>query len=160
VPQISVQYMIMIPVLILQIFLFPLAAQAIMNTYSDSRMSIELQTATGHMGSSIQQLYYTMNQLTDSPTGSVKIDLDTPAQIEGHAYTTTLHQVAYMDSSCQIMNVTLKIVGTNTQSSTLVTLGQNVDWPENLAFNSTANDLSLIATKTGNSIWISFGGTT
>jgi hypothetical protein len=53
--------MIMIPVLILQIFLFPITASVIMNTWADSSMTLELQETAGHMGSSIQQLYYTMN---------------------------------------------------------------------------------------------------
>lgn len=59
--QISIEYMIMIPILILQIFLFPFAATAIMNGWTDSRMTIQLQEVSGHLGSSIQQLYYTMN---------------------------------------------------------------------------------------------------
>ncbi len=121
-------------------------------------MTIELQETAGHMGSSIQQLYYTMNHASIS-NGSMQINLDTPPLIEGLAYTTTLSHVTHLDTSYQIMNVTLKLIGTHDQTSTLVTLGQNVDWQENLAFNSTSHPLSLIATKTANSIWLSFGGT-
>ncbi len=62
--------MIMVPILILQIFLFPIAATAIMNAWSDSRMTIELQEISGHLGSSIQQLYYTMNHASIS-SGSI-----------------------------------------------------------------------------------------
>ncbi len=65
-----------------------------------------------------------------------------------------------MDTSYQIMNVTLKLLGTKDQTSTLVTLGQNVNWQENLAFNSGPHhSLSIVANKTANSIWLSFGGT-
>jgi len=154
---ITIEYMIMIPVLIMQIFLFPIAASVIMNTWGDSTTTIQLQTTAGHMGSSIQQLYYTMNHGSMSD-GAMKITLDVPPIINGRAYTTTLSHVTHLDSSYQIMNVTLKIIGTKVQTSTLVTLGQNVDWYENLAFNSTSNNLSLIATKTANSIAISYGG--
>ena len=157
-PQIALEYMIFVPVLILQIFIFPLTASVIMNTYVDSRLTIELQATAGHMGSSIQQLYYTINHGSVSD-GSMKIMLDTPPLIEGHAYTTTLSHVSHSDNSYQIMNVTLKLLGTRDQTSTLVTLGQNVDWQENLAFNSTAHSLSIAANKTANSIWLSFGGT-
>jgi hypothetical protein len=154
---ITIEYMIMIPVLIMQIFLFPIVASVIMNTWQDSTTTIQLQTTSGHMGSSIQQLYYTMNHGSISD-GSMKITLDVPPTINGRAYTTTLSHVTHLDTSYQIMNVTLKIIGTKVQTSTLVTLGQNVDWHENLAFNSTSHNLSLIATKTANSILISYGG--
>jgi hypothetical protein len=128
-----------------------------MNTWGDSTTTIQLQTTAGHMGSSIQQLYYTMNHGSMSD-GSMKITLDVPPIINGRAYTTTLNHVTHLDTSYQIMNVTLKIIGTQVQTSTLVTLGQNVNWTQNLAFNSTSHDLSLIATKTSNSILISYGG--
>jgi hypothetical protein len=147
----------MIPVLILQIFLFPLAASAIMDTWVDSRVTLELQTTAGHIGSSIQQLYYTINHGSIS-NSSMKINLDVPPLIEERAYTTTLNHVESLDTSYQIMNVTLKLIGTKDQASTIVTLGQNVNWQENLAFNSTAHSLILTATKTANSIRISFGG--
>jgi len=158
VPSITLEYMIMIPVLILQIFLFPITASVIMNTWADSSMTLELQETAGHMGSSIQQLYYAMNHAS-VPNGTMTITLGTPPLIEGHAYTTTLSHATNLDTSIQIMNVTLKLIGTRDQTSTLVTLGQNVDWQENLAFNSTAHSLSMVAHKTSNSIWLSFGGT-
>jgi hypothetical protein len=158
-PHIAIEYMIFVPVLIVQIFIFPLTASVIMDTWVDSRLTIEIQQTTGHMGSSIQQLYYTMNHESVS-NGSMKINLDVPPLIEGRAYTTTLSHVQQQDNSYQIMNVTLKIIGTKDQASTLVTLGPNVNWQENLAFNSTAHSLSLSANKAANSIVISFGGNT
>jgi hypothetical protein len=157
-PSIAIEYMIMIPVLIVQIFIFPLTASVIMDTWVDSRMTIELQETAGHVGSSIQQLYYIMNHASMS-AGTMTITLDTPPLIEGHAYTTTLTHVTHLDNSYQIMNVTLKLMGTKDHTSTLVTLGQNVDWQENLSFNSTEHSLNIVATKTADSIWLSTGGT-
>jgi hypothetical protein len=154
---ITIEYMIFIPVLIAQIFLFPLVATTIMNTYTDSRRTLELQEIAGSIGSSIQQLYYTMNHGSIS-NSTMKINLEIPPLIEGLAYTTTLCHVTHSDTSYEVMNVTLHLIGTKDQSSTLVTLGQNVDWQDNLAFNSTAHSLCMAATKTGNSIWLSFGG--
>jgi hypothetical protein len=157
-PSITLEYMIMVPVLIAQIFIFPLTASVIMNTWVDSRMTIELQNTAGHLGSSIQQLYYSMNHGSIS-NGIMTITLDTPPLIEGHSYTTTLSHVTQLDTSYKIMNITLKLEGTKDQTSTIVTLGQNIDWQENLSFSSTAHSLSLVATKTSNSIWLSLGGT-
>ena len=73
-PSITLEYMIMIPVLIAQIFIFPFTASVIMNTWTDSRMTIELQETAGHMGSSIQQLYYMMNHDAMS-NGTISISL-------------------------------------------------------------------------------------
>ena len=149
--------MIMVPVLIMQIFIFPFTATVIMNTWMDSRRTLELQETAGHLGSTIQQLYYTINQGSIS-NSIMRISLDLPPLIEGLAYTTTLRHVTHSDTSYEIMNVTLRTLGTNDQASTIVTLGKNVDWQENSAFNSTTQSLSIIANKTLNSIWISFGG--
>jgi hypothetical protein len=157
VPSITLEYMIMVPVLIVQIFIFPLTASVIMNTWTDSRMTIELQGIAGHIGSSIQQLYYTMNHDSIS-NGSMSITLDIPPLIEGYAYTTTLSRVEHLDTSYQIMNVTLKLLGTKDQTSTIVTLGQNVDWQENLSFLSGSQPIILNADKISNSIRLSLGG--
>lgn len=156
-PHVTIEYMIMIPVLIAQIFLFPFLATAIMDTWADSSSTLELQETAAYIGSSIQQLYFTMNQ-ESMTNGAVKINLAIPPSIEGHVYTTTLRHMTHLDTSYEVMNVTLILVGTKAHASTLVTLGQNVDWQENLAFNSTSNSLNLIANKTVNSIWLSFGG--
>jgi len=156
---ITIEYMIMIPVLIMQIFLFPLTASVIMDTWSNSSTTLQLQEAAGHTGSCIQQLYYTLNHASIS-NGSVKITLGSPPLIENRAYTTTLRHVTQTGASYAIMNVTLSLIGIKSAVSTIVTLGDNVNWTENLSFNSTAHNPSLIANKTSNFIWISFGGST
>jgi hypothetical protein len=157
-PSISLEYMIMVPVLIAQIFIFPYTASVIMNTWTDSRMTIELGEIAGHVGSSIQQLYYAINHESMS-SGSVSVTLDMPPLIEGHAYTTTLTHAKQLDTSCKIMNVTLKLSGTKDETSTLVTLGPNVNWQENLSFLSGAQPIVLKADKTQNSISLTLGGT-
>ncbi len=149
--------MIFIPVLIAQIFLFPLTATIIMDSWEDSRQVLELQQTAGNLGSSIQQLYYTMNRDTVSDS-TMKIILDVPSSIDSRVYTTILSHVISSETSYEIMNVTLKLTGTTSQTSTLVTLGPNVDWQENLSFNSTTHSLSVVANKTANFIWLSFGG--
>jgi hypothetical protein len=128
-----------------------------MDTWTDSRITVELQSTAGHIGSSIQQLYYAINR---APDGSMKITLDTPPLIEGRAYTTTLSHITNLDSSYKLMNVTLKLIGTKDQTSASVTLGSDADWEDNLTFSSTANSPSLIATKSANSVMFSFGGMT
>lgn len=157
-PQVTIEYMIMVPVMIMQILLFPIAAQVIMSTWDDSRMTIELQETAGHLGSSIQQLYYTMNHASIA-SGSLTVELDTPPFIEGHYYNITLQNATNANTSIKIMNVTLSLAGTNDKTSTLVTLGENADWQNNAIFLSNSTT-SIIATKSSGSIWLSFEGDT
>jgi hypothetical protein len=156
-PSITLEYMIMVPVLIAQIFIFPYTASVIMNTWADSRMTIELGEVAGHVGSSIQQMYYTINHESMS-SGSVSITLDMPPLIEGHAYSTTLTHVTQIETSYNVMNVTLKLLGTKDQTSTLVTLGPNVNWQDNLSFLSGEQPIVLKADKISNAISLTLGG--
>jgi hypothetical protein len=153
--QITIEYMIMIPLLILQIFLFPIAATIMMDHWADSRRSIELQAVAGHLASTIQQVYYTVN----SVGGSLRNNLDIPISIEGYRYSVTLGKVDIVDSSYKIMNITLCIASGNLYSSTLVTLGDNVEWQDNLSFDSFTHNLCLVADKSGGSITLTVGGT-
>ena len=160
-PQVTIEYMIMVPILILQIFLFPIAAATIMGAWSNSRMTLELQEVSGHLGSSMQQLYYTMNHASIS-SGSLTAKLTVPTTItdgnNGYNYMITLSNATNLNSSVKVMNLTLSLIGTSGKASTLVTLGQNAVW-NNSAFKS--NNISLInATKSSDTIFLSFQGGT
>ncbi len=149
--------MIMIPVLIVQIFIFPLTASVIMNVWTDSRTTLELQETASHLSSSIQQLYYTINHATIA-SGSLTIKLDTPTSIEGHSYTITLWNATNSNTQAKIMNLTLDLKGTSCTTSTLITLGENAAWQNNSKFFS-SNSTAITATKTPTgSIWLTFEG--
>jgi hypothetical protein len=151
--------MIMIPILILQIFLFPLTAGWIMNTWVDSRQTLALQETASHLGSSIQQVYSALNHGSIS-AGTVTNRLEVPPFIEGHAYkgNATLRASETSPNSSQILDITLKFMGGNIQTATSVTLGQNVAW-QNSTFMSNSTYASIIAEKTSEgTILLSFGG--
>jgi hypothetical protein len=127
---ITIEYMIMMPVLILQIFLFPLAANLLMNIWVDSRRTIALQDAASHLGSTMQQLYFSLNHETIS-TGKVTYSPGLPPFIENNYYigTATLRTVlgpTLNSSKILELTVTLKNTGTTVHAS--VTLGPNVQW--------------------------------
>lgn len=155
---ITIEYMIMIPVLILQIFLFPIVADVIMDGYTESRRTLELQETAGHLGSTIQQLYYTINHAS-IVNGTVKLRLDIPTTIEQYPYTVTLQNVTSKDTPYAVMKITLSLIRVEGFSSTLVTLGDNIEWQDNLSFNSTSPNLYLSANKTAGNIFLTFGGT-
>ncbi|MEM2280902.1 MAG: hypothetical protein QXZ68_02800, partial [Candidatus Bathyarchaeia archaeon] len=55
---ITIEYVIMLPILIMQILLFPLTASWLMNIWVDSRRTLALQEVASHLGSVIQQVYF------------------------------------------------------------------------------------------------------
>jgi hypothetical protein len=161
-PQVTIEYMIMVPILILQIFLFPIAAATIMGAWSNSRMTLELQEVSGNLGSSIQQLYYIMNHASIS-SGSLTAKLTVPTTIQdgdyGYNYMITLSNATNPNTSIKVMNITLSLIGASGKASTLVTLGENADWHDNATFRSNATSL-ISATKSSGTILLSFQGGT
>lgn len=157
-PQVSLEYMIMVPVLILQILIFPFAAQIVMNTWNDSRLTIELQETAGCLGSSIQQVYYTVNHGSIA-SGSLTVGLSTPPFIEGHYYTITFQNATQSNNAVKVMNLTLSLSKTNDKTSTLVTLGENANWQNNAVFLSNSTT-SILVTVSSGSIRLSLVGVT
>ena len=162
-PQITIEYMIMIPILILQIFLFPLTAGLIMNGWADSRRTLALQETAGHLGSSIQQLYSALNHESIS-AGNVTNRLEVPPFIEGYVYTGNATLRTALDpalNSSKILDITLRLMGGRVETSASVTLGQNVEWQYS-TFMSNSTYASIKAEKYWNGtqpvIRLSFGG--
>jgi hypothetical protein len=151
--------MILIPILILQVFLFPLTAGWIMNTWVDSRRTLALQEAASHLSSSIQQLYSSLNHATIS-AGAVTNKLDVPPFIEGYAYVGNATLRTALDpalNSSKILDITLRLMGASIEATASVILGQNVEW-QNSTFMSNSTFASINAEKQLNGvIQLSFG---
>jgi hypothetical protein len=158
-PQITIEYMIMIPLLILQIFLFPLTAGLIMNNWTDSRRVLALKETASHLSSSILQLYSSLNHATIS-AGNVTNKLDTPPFIEGYAYVGNATLRTALDptlSSSKILDLTLRLMGTSIVATASVTLGQNVEWQDSILMsNSTYASINAVKQSNG-VIRLSFG---
>jgi hypothetical protein len=156
---VTVEYMILIPVLILQIFLFPLFVNVAMNQWVDDRRSLELQEAAGYLSSSIQQIYLSLNH-TSILGCTLKSSLGSEPFIEGYVYVgnATLQAVSGSDSgSSKVLEITLHLVSTSISTSTSVTLGQNAEWVPS-SFTSNSATACIIAEKFPNqTIQLSFG---
>jgi hypothetical protein len=149
VPQITIEYMIMIPLLIMQIFLFPITAGWIMTTWVDSRQTLALQEAASHVGSSVHQVYSALNHQSIEE-GVVTSKLEIPPFIEGYAYTGNASLRDAEADSSRILDITLRFKGSPIEATTSVTLGSNVQWDAGSAFMSNSSYASLIATKMSN----------
>jgi hypothetical protein len=147
--QITIEYMIMIPMLILQIFLFPLTAGWIMNTWTDSRQTLALQETAGHLSSSVHQVHSALSHDSIS-AGTVTNRLEIPPFIEGYAYNGSASMRDSAPNASQILDITLTFLGGRIEASASVTLGQNVTWHADSEFVSNSTHASLIAEKLQN----------
>lgn len=157
--QATIEYMILIPVLILQIFLFPILVNAAMGQWTTDRQTLELQEAASSLSSIIEQTYISLNH-TSILTCTFTTDLSFQPTIEGYNFTgsATLETVSSDTfGASKVLSVTLNLVGKNVSANTEVTLGQNVNWA-NTQFTSNPPTTSLIAQKFANqTIQLSFG---
>jgi hypothetical protein len=149
-PHITLEYMIMIPVLLAQIIVFPYLAITIRDSWLGSNVNLELQEICSNLSSSMQQLYYTMDHASIS-SGTLSAKINNPTII-GDGYG---NFYSYPNSNVRILNLTLTVLGPGGSTSTLVTLGDNAAWQNNSVFPS--NSTSITATKTSDSITLSFG---
>ena len=150
-PQITIEYMIMIPLLILQIFLFPLTAGWIMNNWADSRQTLALRETASNVGSLVHQVYSALNHESISE-GVVTNSLEIPPFIEGYSYrgNASLRALNPSSNSSKVLDVTLRLMGSSIATSTSVTLGQNVAWQQDSEFLSNSTHASLVAEKMQN----------
>jgi len=147
--QITIEYMIMVPVLIMLIFLLPFTTSLIMDGWADSRRTLALREMAGHLGSSIQQLYSSLSH--ESVTaGSVTYKLEISPFIEGYAYVGNATLRSILDpsfNSSKILDTTLSLMGANGEATVSITLGQNVEWIQSSTFMSNSTDASINAEK-------------
>jgi hypothetical protein len=150
--------MIMLPLLILQIFLFPLTASWLMNIWVDSRRTLALQEVASHLGSTIQQLYFSLNHETIS-AGTSTYTPGLPPFIENYNYigSATLRSVSGLADSSKVLSITLTLAKTKITVTTLVILGPNVLWQDSsFVSNSTHACVSAMKNATG-TITLYFG---
>lgn len=160
---ITIEYMIMIPIVIMQVFLFPLTASWLMNIWVDSRRTLALQDAASHLGSTMQQLYFSLNHETVS-AGTATYSPELSPFIENYFYTGTATLQTVLEpalNSSKVLEITLKLATVETAVTASVILGQNVEWEES-TFVSNSTNACIIAVKFWDGddyvIRLSFGG--
>ena len=156
---ITIEYVIMVPVMILQIFLFPLTASWLMNIWVDSRRTLALQDAASHLGSTIQQLYFALNHETIS-AGTATYSPGLPPFIEDYNYigNATLRAVSASADSSKVLSITLMLAKTKIIVTTLVILGSNVQWQPSVFISNSTNALVSAEKLSNGTIRLYFGG--
>ena len=151
--QITIEYMILTPVLILLIFLLPFTAHEAMDGYVSSRQNLEIQKVAGHLGSGLQQVYFSLIHDTVA-AGTIYSDTQVPPLIEGYEYNINCTSRLALDSGATIVDISIKLSGSGTTASTSVTLGKNVEWSDSF-FRSDSTTATIVATKLDGQIQMS-----
>lgn len=127
---IAIEYVIMLPILIMQILLFPLTANWLMNVWVDSRRSLAVQDVATHLGSTMQQLYFALNHETIS-AGKATYSTGLPSYIENLPYfgiATLRGSLGGTANSSRILEIVITLLSTKTTISSSAVLGPNVVW--------------------------------
>lgn len=154
---VTIEYVILIPLLFTQVIVFPLVASTMTSHWQETQLTIELQGSADHLVSTIQQLYLTVNsgEILD---GTITKASPVPITIASYPYIIEGSLSDPGDDSAKIFTVflTLDDVG-NTVTASAV-LGPNVQWVDS-SFRSTSMDASISVEKFSNgTLSFSFGG--
>jgi hypothetical protein len=161
VAHITIEYIIMIPVLILQVVAFPIVANSLMNIWVDSRRTLALKDVASNLGSVIQQLYFSVNHPTVPVNTMIEDSPGLPPLIENHHYEgrATLRTILQpAQNSSKVLELTLKLATIGTTATATVILGSNALWQES-TFISNSTSARVSAQKFPNkTIGLGFGG--
>jgi len=127
VPHITIEYVILVPILFVQILVFPLAAEIMTSSWVDARRDAALQGAASHLASTIQQLYLSVNR-DEILAGNITQASTLSPTIELYPYTANgaLTSLDSNSSKKLVLTLTLERAG-NTATASAV-LGPNARW--------------------------------
>ncbi len=145
-PHISMEYAIMAPILIVQVILIPMAASWMMDTWVIRRRETALQDVASHVGSTIQQLYFSLNR-EEVFAGVTTQAANVPPYIESIPYLITASDEKVENST--FIDLYLALIGIDTTTTNRVTLGPNVSWKQS-TFVSNSTSASIEVEKFAN----------
>jgi hypothetical protein len=156
---VTIEHIILIPLLFTQIIVFPFVASTISSSWQDSHRDVALEEAAGHLTTTIQQLYLTVNW-DDILAGTVTHAPNIPATIDSHPYRVTGSLNIPSDpNATRILTLTLTLEKFKNTVTAVAVLGPNVLWAEESVLQSNSPDASIVAQKFSNdTIGFSFGG--
>ena len=157
-PHLSLEYIIMIPLLFTQLLLFPFLVNVLVSSLQNSQRQDSLEYVADYLGSVIRKLYFYVN-LEDISPGTITQKSPLPPTIDGRPFTATCWlTIPSNPDSGRILHISLTISELGNTATTDVILGSNVDWRES-TFQSDSFDASINAQKFADgTILLFFGG--
>jgi len=158
---VTIEYVILIPLLFTQIIVFPFVASTITSSWQDSHRDVALEEVAGHLTTTIQQLYLTVNW-DDILAGTVTHAPTIPPTIDSHPYTVTgsLNTPSDPDAT-RILTLTLTLEKFKNTVTAVAVLGPNVQWTESTLRSNSANasiNVNKFSNSTHTILTFSFGG--
>jgi len=157
VPHITIEYVILVPLLFFQILVFPFAASMMTSSWADVRREVALQDTASHLASTIQQLYLSVNR-DEIVAGNITQASTVPPTIESYPYTATGNLRAPLDSnSSKVLTLTLRLEEAGNTVTATALLGPNAEW-DGGTLRSNSPDASIeVEKKLDGIIHFSFG---
>jgi hypothetical protein len=159
VPSVTIEYVILIPLLFTQVIVFPLVASTMTASWQNSQRDIELQDAADHLASTIQQLYLTLNR-DEVLECTVTQASPVPVTVASYPYNATCSLSNPPDGSAEVLTVTLTLDEVDNTANASAVLGTNVEWEPSI-LRSTSAEASITVEKLDDenkTIVFSFGG--
>ena len=157
-PNVTVEYVILIPLLFTQVIVFPLVASTMTSNWQNSQRGIELQDAADHLASTIQQFYLTVNR-DEILASTITQASPVPTTVSSYRYTATGSLSSPSDpNSTRILMVTLTLEEVGNTVTAEAVLGPNVKWTESTLHSSSANASIIVQKFSNNTLVFSFGG--
>lgn len=156
-PSVTIEYVILIPLLFTQVLVFPLVASTVASNWQDSQRDIMLQDTANHLASVIQQLYLTLNP-DEILECTVTQDSPVPITVGSYPYTVTGSLSSLSENSTRFLSVTLTLDEIDNTATAAAVLGPNANWIDS-SLRSTSTDAEIRVQKFSNgTIAFSFGG--
>jgi len=127
VPHITIEYVILIPLLFTQIVVFPLAASIMTSSWVGARRDAALQGAASQLASTIQQLYLSINR-EEIVAGNITQTSTLPQTIESYPYTANGSLTSVDSNSSRILALTLTLERVGNTATASAVLGPNASW--------------------------------
>lgn len=155
-PHITIEYVILIPVLFAQILVFPLAATMMASSWAEVRRDAALQDAASNLASTIQQLYLSVNREEVEP-GNITQASTLPQTIESYPYTVVGNLSATLDpNSSRVLTLTLSLEGSGNTVTSIALVGPNVEWDGGTFRSNSPNASIKVEKKPDDTIHFSF----
>jgi hypothetical protein len=156
VPSVTIEYVILIPLLFTQVIVFPFVASTMTSSWQNSQRDIELQDAADHLASTIQQLYLTVNR-DEILAGDITQASTLPVTVGSYPYNATGLLSDPPDGSAKVLTVSLTLDEVDNTANASAVLGTNVQWIDS-TLRSNSADAYIKVEKADGTLTFSFGG--
>ena len=155
---VTIEYVILIPLLFTQMIVFPLVASTMTNSWQESQRDVALQEVANHLASNIQQLYLTVNR-DEILAGNINQTSTLPITVASYPYTATASlSTASEPGSVKILTVTITLDELDKPATASAVLGNNVQWTDSTLRSNSADASINIQKAPDNTLSFSFGG--